>query len=92
MYNSTDSISGTIQSPNFPGTYLSDIRCDYYFYGTENETIEIKFTYFDIEGKHPCEAHETASDSVEFSNYMTRDRKFPFHCGKVLNLNLFNCY
>ena len=67
---------------------MSNIRCDYYFYGSENETIEIKFTYFDVEGKHPCEAAETASDSVEFSNYMSRDRKFPFHCGKVLNLNL----
>lgn len=81
-------MNGTIQSPNFPGTYLSNIRCDYYFYGSDYETIEIKFTYFDIEGKHPCESADTASDSVEFSNYMTRDRKFPFHCGKVLNYNL----
>ncbi|XP_058812994.1 suppressor of lurcher protein 1 [Topomyia yanbarensis] len=71
---------GWIQSPNFPGAYPRNIRCNYFFYGDPLDYVLIRFTYFDIEGIAPCDEN-SASDYVEFSNFITRDRKFALYCG-----------
>ncbi|XP_058450548.1 suppressor of lurcher protein 1 isoform X2 [Malaya genurostris] len=71
---------GWIQSPNFPGAYPRSIRCNYFFYGDPLDYVLIRFTYFDIEGIAPCDEN-SASDYVEFSNFITRDRKFALYCG-----------
>ncbi|XP_065073281.1 suppressor of lurcher protein 1 [Ochlerotatus camptorhynchus] len=71
---------GWIQSPNFPGAYPRNIRCNYYFHGDPLDYVLIRFTYFDIEGVAPCD-EDSASDYVEFSNFITRDRKFLMYCG-----------
>lgn len=49
VYNSSDRISGLFHSPNFPGYYLENVMCNYYFYGID-ERIVLRFTYFDVEG------------------------------------------
>lgn len=80
-YNSTTSLSGSFSSPNFPGLYPRDTECHYFFYGQNQQRVLLHFHYFDVEGVFPCEAM-SASDYVEFSNFMmTRDRKYPRHCG-----------
>nr|XP_029723582.1 cubilin [Aedes albopictus] len=79
-YFKNASNQGWIQSPNFPGAYPRNIRCNYYFYGDPLDYVLIRFTYFDIEGVSPCD-EDSASDYVEFSNFNTRDRKYPFYCG-----------
>ncbi len=81
-YFSNDSLKGWFQSPNFPGNYPKDIICHYLFYGVHNETVKLRFIYFDIEGVDLCDP-ETASDTIEFSNFMTRDRMFRLKCGTV---------
>lgn len=70
-------------TPNFPGNYPINMICNYYFNGADEQTVEINFVYFDVEGVFPCDSDEHGSDSVEFSNYETRDRKHKFYCGKV---------
>ncbi|XP_037944007.1 suppressor of lurcher protein 1 [Teleopsis dalmanni] len=81
IFNSTDKKSGWLGSPNFPGYYPQNMNCDYLFYGEPEEKIIIRFTYFDVEGIGTCE-YLTASDYVEFSNYMSTDRKYTKYCGK----------
>ncbi|XP_054726901.1 suppressor of lurcher protein 1 [Anastrepha obliqua] len=80
-YNSTVRKSGWFGSPNFPGFYPQNLICHYYFYGEPDERVIIRFTFFDVEGIGTCE-HLTASDYVEFSNFMSTDRKYGKHCGK----------
>ncbi|XP_036325015.1 suppressor of lurcher protein 1-like [Rhagoletis pomonella] len=80
-YNSTDRISGWFGSPNFPGYYPQNMICHYYFYGKADERVIIRFTFFDVEGIGTCE-YLTASDYVEFSNFMSTDRKYGKYCGK----------
>ncbi|KAI5711682.1 hypothetical protein M8J75_002334 [Diaphorina citri] len=83
MFNSTGGHrNGTFTSPNFPGLYPRDTECHYFFYGRNDERIKLVFESFDVEGVPPCEAR-TASDYIEFSNYMARDRKFPRYCGYI---------
>ncbi|CAG9810163.1 unnamed protein product [Chironomus riparius] len=83
IYNSNETKAGVINSPNFPGSYPINMECNYYFHGNDNETVEILFSYFDVEGVFPCYGDDVSSDSVEFSNYPSRDRKLKFYCGKV---------
>ncbi|XP_030371779.1 suppressor of lurcher protein 1 [Scaptodrosophila lebanonensis] len=87
MYNSTVKTSGLFHSPNFPGYYLEDVVCNYYFYGDDDERVVLRFTYFDVEGIGNCD-HQTASDYVEFSNFMSTDRKFSKYCGKLQNFEV----
>ncbi|KAG5667081.1 hypothetical protein PVAND_015080 [Polypedilum vanderplanki] len=82
-YNSSISRSGTFTSPNYPGIYPMNIICNYFFYGYDDERVLINFTYFDVEGVYPCD-EEVSSDSVEFSNYKSRDRLFKFYCGRLI--------
>ncbi|XP_068155107.1 suppressor of lurcher protein 1 [Drosophila tropicalis] len=82
IYNSSERISGLFHSPNFPGYYLENVVCNYYFYGASDERIVVHFTYFDVEGIDNCD-HQTASDYVEFSNFMSTDRKYQKYCGKL---------
>uniref|UniRef100_A0A1I8PA75 CUB domain-containing protein n=1 Tax=Stomoxys calcitrans TaxID=35570 RepID=A0A1I8PA75_STOCA len=80
-FNSTIKKMGYFISPNFPGLYPQNINCHYFFYGELDEKVIVRFTYFDVEGVGSCE-HMTASDYVEFSNFLSTDRKFPKYCGK----------
>ncbi|KAK6628449.1 hypothetical protein RUM43_002263 [Polyplax serrata] len=82
VFNSNDSRNGTFSSPNFPGFYPRDTECHFFFQGRQKEKVNIHFTYFDVEGVLPCEAI-SASDYVEFSNYMARDRKYSRYCGQL---------
>ncbi|XP_059476090.1 suppressor of lurcher protein 1-like isoform X2 [Neocloeon triangulifer] len=81
-FNSTEAANGTFSSPNYPGYYPRDTECHYLFYGRPGEKVHLHFTYFDVEGVLPCEA-TSASDYVEFSNYMSRDRKYSRYCGQL---------
>ncbi|KAK0095792.1 hypothetical protein PV326_007373 [Microctonus aethiopoides] len=74
--------NGTFASPNYPGFYPRDTECHYFFNGQPTERVHLHFHYFDVEGVLPCEA-VSASDYVEFSNYITRDRKHSRHCGQL---------
>ncbi|GLV41236.1 Sol1 [Carabus blaptoides fortunei] len=87
VYNSSESRNGTFSSPNYPGFYPRDTECHYFFYGNQNEKVHLHFSYFDVEGVSPCEAI-SASDYVEFSNYITRDRKYSRHCGQMKEFDI----
>ncbi|KAL0275067.1 UNVERIFIED_CONTAM: hypothetical protein PYX00_003047 [Menopon gallinae] len=82
VFNSNDSRNGTFSSPNFPGFYPRDTECHFFFHGRPREKVHLHFTYFDVEGVLPCEAI-SASDYVEFSNFMARDRKYARYCGQL---------
>ncbi|KAL9893873.1 suppressor of lurcher protein 1 [Glossina fuscipes] len=86
-YNSTKKKSGLFMSPNFPGFYPQNIICHFYFYGDLQERILIQFDIFDVEGIGSCE-YLTASDYVEFSNFMSTDRKYRKFCGKREKFNI----
>ncbi|CAH1102418.1 unnamed protein product [Psylliodes chrysocephalus] len=81
-FNSNESRDGHFSSPNYPGLYPRDTECHYFFNGNMSERIRLHFNYFDVEGVLPCEA-VSASDYVEFSNYISRDRKFSRYCGQL---------
>ncbi|CAB3380413.1 Hypothetical predicted protein [Cloeon dipterum] len=81
-FNSSEAANGSFSSPNYPGYYPRDTECSYLFKGRPGERIHFHFTYFDVEGVLPCEA-TSASDYVEFSNFMTQDRKFSRYCGQL---------
>ncbi|XP_057341091.1 suppressor of lurcher protein 1 isoform X1 [Microplitis mediator] len=82
VFNSNETRNGTFASPNYPGFYPRDTECHYFFNAQPTEKVHLHFHYFDVEGVLPCEA-VSASDYVEFSNYMTRDRKHSRHCGQL---------
>ncbi|XP_063913005.1 suppressor of lurcher protein 1 isoform X2 [Zophobas morio] len=82
VFNSNESRTGFFYSPNYPGLYPRDTECHYFFHGNLKEKVRLHFNYFDVEGVLPCEAI-SASDYVEFSNFMTRDRKYSRHCGQL---------
>ncbi|BFF92696.1 suppressor of lurcher protein 1 [Drosophila madeirensis] len=87
VYNSSERISGLFHSPNFPGFYLENVVCNYYFYAGRDERVVVHFTYFDVEGIGACD-HQTASDYVEFSNFMSTDRKYSKYCGKLQDFEM----
>ncbi|XP_049799339.1 suppressor of lurcher protein 1-like [Schistocerca nitens] len=80
-FNSSVASAGRLSTPNFPGLYPRDTECHYFFHGRPGQRVAVRFHYFDVEGVEPCEA-VSASDYVELSNYMGRDRKFPRFCGQ----------
>ncbi|XP_022826177.1 suppressor of lurcher protein 1 [Spodoptera litura] len=82
VYNSSEAHNGTFASPNSPGPYPRDTECTYFFHGGETEKVHLHFTNFDVEGVLPCHA-VSASDYVEFSNYMTEDNRFGRYCGQM---------
>uniref|UniRef100_A0A1A9W7B8 CUB domain-containing protein n=1 Tax=Glossina brevipalpis TaxID=37001 RepID=A0A1A9W7B8_9MUSC len=86
-YNSTVKKTGLFMSPNFPGFYPHNIICHFYFYGDSEERVLIRFDFFDVEGISSCE-YLTASDYVEFSNFMSTDRKYRKFCGKREKFNI----
>uniref|UniRef100_A0A182YGM7 CUB domain-containing protein n=1 Tax=Anopheles stephensi TaxID=30069 RepID=A0A182YGM7_ANOST len=77
-YNNTE-------NKGFTGDFFfltsANIICNYFFHGGPKDFVRLRFTYFDIEGIRPCD-EDTASDYVEFSNFVTRDRKYDIYCGK----------
>ncbi|CAL4062261.1 unnamed protein product [Meganyctiphanes norvegica] len=81
-YKSSESLNGSIYSPNPEGIYPKDTTCHYYFQGRNNEVVRILFKYFDVEGRLPCD-QRSDSDWVEFSNFPTPDRKMPAFCGPL---------
>ncbi|XP_022909201.1 suppressor of lurcher protein 1-like [Onthophagus taurus] len=81
VYTCNESKSGYFHSPNYPGLYPRDTECHYFFYGNENELVQLKFDYFDVEGVQPCNS-SSASDYIEFSNYMRIDSKYKRRCGQ----------
>ncbi|XP_017779357.1 PREDICTED: suppressor of lurcher protein 1-like [Nicrophorus vespilloides] len=87
VFNSNVSRTGYFHSPNYPGYYPRDTECHYFFNGNQDEKIHLHFNYFDVEGVLPCEA-ASDSDYVEFSNYMTRDRKYPRYCGQLKEFDI----
>ncbi|OXU31247.1 hypothetical protein TSAR_001008 [Trichomalopsis sarcophagae] len=87
VFNSNETMNGTFTSPNYPGFYPRDIECHYFFNGQPKERVHLHFHYFDVEGVLPCDA-VSASDFVEFSNYMTRDRKYSRHCGQLTEFDV----
>ncbi|XP_063243497.1 suppressor of lurcher protein 1-like [Bacillus rossius redtenbacheri] len=80
-FDSNVTRNGSFHSPNHPGYYPRDTECHFFFHGGASEKVRLRFGYFDVEGVAPCEA-STASDYVEFSNFMARDRKYPRQCGQ----------
>ncbi|CAH0723631.1 unnamed protein product, partial [Brenthis ino] len=82
VYNSSEARNGTFASPNSPGPYPRDTECSYFFHGGQTEKVHLHFTHFDVEGVLPCEA-VSASDYVEFSNYMTEDSRYGRYCGRM---------
>lgn len=87
VFNSNESRSGYFYSPNYPGFYPRDTECHYFFHGNLKERVHLHFNYFDVEGVLPCEA-TSASDYVEFSNFMARDRKYERHCGQLKEFSI----
>ncbi|XP_050302359.1 suppressor of lurcher protein 1 [Anthonomus grandis grandis] len=85
--NSNVSKVGYFHSPNFPGVYPRDTECHYFFHGNPKEKVHLHFNYFDVEGVLPCEAI-SASDYVEFSNFIPRDRKYQRHCGQLKEFDI----
>ena len=49
-YSSDDAKKGYFHSPNFPGSYPSDVECHYLFHGKIQERVKIHFLHFAIEG------------------------------------------
>ncbi|XP_053642286.2 suppressor of lurcher protein 1 isoform X4 [Cherax quadricarinatus] len=82
VYNSSYTSNGTLYSPNPGGYYPQDTTCTYLFYGRPGEAVRLIFKYFDVEGVMPCN-EATESDSLEFSNFPSADRKIPSFCGSV---------
>ncbi|XP_014279123.1 suppressor of lurcher protein 1 [Halyomorpha halys] len=81
-FSSDDEKHGYFYSPNFPGSYPRDVECHFLFHGKYQERVKIHFAHFDIEGILPCKT-TSASDYVEFSNYMSRENKNSRHCGQL---------
>ncbi|KAJ8682674.1 hypothetical protein QAD02_018466, partial [Eretmocerus hayati] len=82
VFNSNETANGTFASPNYPGFYPRDTECHYFFNGQPKERVHLHFHYFDVEGVLPCDA-VSASDYVEFSDYLSRDRKYSRQCGQL---------
>ncbi|KAG7190945.1 hypothetical protein KM043_006998 [Ampulex compressa] len=82
VFNSNETRNGTFASPNYPGLYPRNTECHYFFNGQKNERVHLHFYYFDVEGVLPCQA-VSASDFVEFSNFIATDRKYSRHCGQL---------
>ncbi|XP_071438728.1 suppressor of lurcher protein 1 [Hetaerina americana] len=87
VFNSSETLNGTFSSPNYPGNYPRDTECHYFFHGKAKEKVHIHFTYFDVEGVLPCD-ESSASDYVEFSNFLARDRKYPRLCGQLREFDI----
>ncbi|XP_068247077.1 suppressor of lurcher protein 1-like isoform X1 [Palaemon carinicauda] len=80
IYNSTLVRNGTLNSPNPGGFYPQDTTCHYIFRARNGEIVRLIFKYFDVEGILPCD-RTSDSDSLEFSNFPSADRKIPPYCG-----------
>lgn len=87
VFNSNVSRTGYFHSPNYPGFYPRDTECYYFFHGNVGEKVHLHYNYFDVEGVLPCEAN-SASDYVEFSNFVARDRKYPRYCGQLKEFDI----
>uniref|UniRef100_A0ABD2W3R3 CUB domain-containing protein n=2 Tax=Trichogramma kaykai TaxID=54128 RepID=A0ABD2W3R3_9HYME len=87
VYNSNETMNGTFTSPNYPGYYPRDTECHYFFNGQPKERVHLHFHYFDVEGVLPCDS-VSASDYVDFSNYLSRDRKYSRHCGQLTEFDV----
>ncbi|XP_014249931.1 suppressor of lurcher protein 1-like [Cimex lectularius] len=81
-YSSKDGHSGSFHSPNFPGLYPRETECHYFFHRTTAQKTKIYFDFFDIEGVFPCDTG-TASDYVEFFNFMDNDKMHTRYCGQL---------
>ena len=52
VYNTT---SGSITSPNYPGTYPNNAKCQYKITVPLGYTLSLKLTHLDIEMDRSCE-------------------------------------
>ncbi|XP_070174699.1 uncharacterized protein [Littorina saxatilis] len=72
------SLTGTIESPNFPNNYTNNLNCSYVITAPAGYRITINFTHFDLEISSPCQfdyvtirdgAKETDSLLEKLCNY-----------------------
>lgn len=53
MFRSTLHTEGFFTSPNFGGEYPRLTKCEYLFFGRENEQVVVEFQQFDVDGIIP---------------------------------------
>jgi len=52
-YSAASNLTGEITSPNFPGLYPHNTKCNYIFNG-HGKRVQIVFTHFDVIGLPPA--------------------------------------
>ena len=48
IINSLEQKNGTIESPNYPRAYPSDLTCRFTFQGVGRERIQLRFVHMDL--------------------------------------------
>lgn len=84
LFNSSNAISGSFTSPNYPGLYPRNTICHYQFFGKPKDIVTITFPFFDVEGIPPGCSATTQSDYLQISNVDGKliDKKLKRICGQ----------